>query len=238
MIGCSCETCRSTDSRDSRWRPSILIEHDSSSILVDTTPDLRAQALRFGVTRVDAILYTHSHADHVMGLDEVRRYNWMQRDVIPCFGDRRTVADIRRTFWYVFEHGDAGGGGVPMLAPFVVQGPFCIAGLELVPIPILHGQRPILGYRVGQFAYLTDCSAIPDASWPLLDGIDTLVVGALRARPHPTHFSVGEALQVAERLSPSHTYFTHICHDLPHEATCRQLPSGVELAYDGLAFEI
>ncbi len=246
MIGCECAVCRSTDPHDTRTRPSILVElreegspavsawaGDVRTILVDTSTDLRMQALTRGVKRVDAILFTHSHADHVMGLDEVRRFNVMKKGAMPCFGDAQTLGDLGRTFAYAFN-GEHVGGGVPHLSFFRIGGPFALGGVEIVPVPVMHGPRPILGFRVGSFAYLTDCSGIPEASWPLLDGVKTLVLDALRDRPHPTHFSVTQALEVAARLSPDRTYFTHICHDLPHAATCARLPHGVELAYDGL----
>jgi phosphoribosyl 1,2-cyclic phosphate phosphodiesterase len=252
MIGCGCQVCCSRDPRDRRSRPSILVElpvHQGDrsdppsvrtavqAILVDTSTDLRAQALTHGVTRVDAILFTHSHADHVMGLDEVRRYNVLQREAIACFADARTVGDIKRTFSYIFNPPEA-GGGIPQIALRPIVGPFSLGEAEIVPVPIMHGSRPILGFRIGGFAYLTDCSAIPESSWALLQGVRTLVLDALRERPHPTHFSVAEALQVVARLAPERAYFTHICHDLPHAETCARLPAGVELAYDGLVLEI
>ena len=255
-IGCECAVCRSTDARDRRMRPSILIElagtraasADGSAaspiaaavshVLIDTATDLRAQALAFGVRRVDAILFTHSHADHVMGLDEVRRFNAIQQTAIGCYADAGTLADLQRMFAYIFDRTPRVGGGVPQVTPFRIGGPFSLGGVEIVPVPLLHGPWPILGFRVGTFAYLTDCNHIPEASWALLDGVETLVLDALRDRPHPTHFSVAEALDVVRRLSPVQTYFTHICHDLPHAATCARLPAGVELAYDGLVLEI
>jgi len=256
MIGCACQVCRSSDPRDRRSRPSALIEVRRTevsagaasrpsaiadavrSILVDTSTDLRAQALTHGVSKVDAILFTHSHADHVLGLDEVRRYNVLQRESIPCFGDEPTLGDLRRMFAYIFAPEPGLGGGIPQLTLFRIAGAFSLGGVEFIPIPILHGHRPILGFRVGTFAYLTDCSRIPDESWPLLGGVRTLVLDALRDRPHPTHFTVTEALEVVARLSPTRTYFTHICHDLPHASTCERLPAGVELAYDGLVLQI
>jgi phosphoribosyl 1,2-cyclic phosphate phosphodiesterase len=266
MIGCDCDVCRSLDPRDRRTRPSILIQiqlppagphappsraagsartAESSAvaravhnILVDTSPDLRAQALANRVTRVDAILFTHSHADHVLGLDEVRRFNILQREPMSCFGDARTLTDLRQTFGYIFTKPDDAGGFIPQIVLSRIVGPFSLGGAEVVPVPIMHGSRHILGFRVGSFAYLTDCSRIPDESWPLIDGVRTLVVDALRERPHPTHFSVGEALEVVARLSPERAYFTHVCHDLAHAATCARLPVGVELAYDGLVLEL
>jgi phosphoribosyl 1,2-cyclic phosphate phosphodiesterase len=256
IIACDCAVCRSTDVRDRRTRPSMLFDlGDAASqrglasaasptaaavryLLVDTGTDLRAQALANNVRRVDAILFTHSHADHIMGLDEVRRYNMVQETTIGCYADGRTLRDLRRTFSYIFDGAPRAGGGVPKLSLFEIGGPFSIGGVEVVPIPVMHGPRSILGYRVGSFAYLTDCNHIPDRSWPLLDGVKTLVLDALRDRPHSTHFSVAEALQVVERLRPQRTCFTHICHDLPHAATCARLPAGVELAYDGQVLEI
>jgi phosphoribosyl 1,2-cyclic phosphate phosphodiesterase len=251
MIGCDCRVCRSSDPKDRRLRPSILIELDANrhpgasavaravgTILVDTSTDLREQALARDVRRVDAILFTHSHADHVLGLDEVRRYNAMQREAIPCFADGRTIADLRQTFGYIFNSATPPGGGIPQLELHQILGPFMLGGVEVLPVPILHGRRPILGFRIGTFAYLTDCSAIPDTSWPLLDGVRTLIIDALRDRPHPTHFSVAEALDAVARIAPERAYFTHIAHDLPHAETCARLPAGVELAYDGLVLAV
>jgi phosphoribosyl 1,2-cyclic phosphate phosphodiesterase len=249
MIGCDCRVCRSADPRDRRTRPSILFEivdRVSSSefalsvrnVLVDTSTDLRAQALANEVRRVDAILFTHSHADHVMGLDEVRRFNALQKGPIACYGDAQTLEDLRRTFAYVFDPEGVPSGGIPQLRLFSVAGPFSLGGIEFAPIPLVHGRRTILGYRVGGFAYLTDCNRIPDEAWPLLQGVRTLVLDALRDRPHPTHFSVAEALEVVERLAPERAYFTHICHELSHAETCARLPAGVELAYDGLVLNV
>jgi len=238
MIGCRCGTCRSPDPRDRRSRPSVLIELGGGvRVLVDTTPDLRSQALACGLDRVDAVLFTHCHADHVMGLDEVRRFNVLQQAAIPCYGDAGTLKEIRRTFAYIFESKDE-GGGIPRIHLYPVGGPFSIGGEAIVPVPVWHGRREILGFRVRDFAYLTDCSGIPDASWPLLEGLHTLVIDALRHRPHPTHFTVEQALAVSARLGPRRTWLTHICHDLPHEATNAALPMGVELAYDGLVIDI
>ena len=247
-IGCDCAVCRSSDPRDQRTRPSILIEVQSvpatpfaggvRSILVDTSTDLRAQALANDVRRVDAILFTHSHADHVFGLDDVRRYNQMQKGAIPCYGDEETMASVRRMFAYIFEPPKQQGGGLPQLVSFRIGGPFTLGGVEIVPVPLFHGRLPVLGFRIGSFAYLTDCNRIPDASWALLEGVRTVIVDALRDRPHSTHFSVDQAVEVVARLRAERAYFTHICHDLGHAETCARLPAGVELAYDGLVLEI
>ena len=208
------------------------------SILVDTSTDLRVQALTYDVRRVDAILFTHTHADHVFGIDDVRRYNQMQKGAIACFGSPATLASLRRTFAYIFEPPLQKGGGLPQLTLFPLAGAFSLGGVEIVPIPLLHGALPVLGFRIGSFAYLTDCNQIPEASWPLLQGVQTLILDALRHRPHSTHFSVTEATGVVARLGATRAYFTHISHDLGHAATCASLPQGVELAYDGLVLEI
>lgn len=239
MIGCDCEVCRSDDPRDKRLRPSVYLElDDSTRILVDTTPDLRTQALTHGVRRVDVLLFTHAHADHVMGLDEVRRFNILSRQPLPVFADARTLADIRRMFAYVFDEGAPRGGGVPELRMWTIGGPFMIGRHDVVPVPIMHGDRAILGFRIGRFAYLTDCNHVPDASFDLLTGLDTVVLDALRRRPHPTHFTVDQAVAVARRIGARRTFFTHIAHDLGHDATCRALPAGMALAHDGLTVEI
>jgi phosphoribosyl 1,2-cyclic phosphate phosphodiesterase len=239
MIGCTCATCTSSDPRDTRLRPSIYLEVDGGpAILVDTATDLRQQAMAHDLRRVDAILFTHSHADHVLGLDDVRRFNALQRGAIPAYADRRTGDDLRRMFTYVFAAPDQAGGGVPQIILHNIEGPFTIDGVTITPVRLLHGVRPILGFRFGTFAYLTDCSAIPDESWPLLDGLDVLVLDALRHRPHPTHFTVAEAVAAAARIRPRQTYFTHICHDLPHAATNAALPPNVALAHDGLTLDV
>ncbi len=239
MIGCTCDVCRSTDPRDQRTRPSIYVAVEGGpSILVDTSTDLRAQALAQGVTRVDAILFTHSHADHIMGMDEVRRFNAVKGGPIPAYADERTAADLRRTFSYVFDPPAEKGGGIPQVSLTTVAGKFNVEKVGVQTVPILHGTRPILGFRFGSFAYLTDCNQLADEAWAILEGVDILVLDALRHRPHPTHFTVAEALEVAGRIQPRRTYFTHICHDLPHAATNATLPPGVELAFDGLAFDI
>lgn len=239
MIGCDCATCRSGDPRDRRWRPSIFLElDDGTQVLVDASPDLRAQALAFGLRRVDAIVFTHDHADHVLGLDEVRRFNAIQQQAIPCYGDAGTIAAIRRMFAYVFDPGTPKGGGLPTLVTFPIAGAFSLGRTEFLPVPIHHGARLILGFRIGRFAYLTDCSAIPPASWAMVRGVETVVLDALRDRPHPTHFTVDQAVEAAGRIGATRTYLTHMCHDLPHAATCARLPAGVELAYDGLVLDL
>lgn len=239
MIGCDCPVCRSDDPKDRRLRTSIYLDvPDHARILVDTSTDLRQQALTHDITRVDAILFTHAHADHVMGLDDVRRFNRMQGGAVPCYASEPTWRDLRKTFHYVFGEAAGQGGGVPELDARTVAGPFIVGGVRVLPVPLLHGRMPILGFRFGGAAYLTDCNRIPDESWPLLEGLDVLVIDALRFRPHSTHFSVDEAIDVARRLAPRRTLLTHICHDLAHAAVSASLPSGIELAYDGLALDV
>jgi phosphoribosyl 1,2-cyclic phosphate phosphodiesterase len=248
-IGCDCAVCTSNDVRDKRTRPSIYIEapgpadagYDptgSTAILVDTSTDLRTQALDNNVRRVDAILFTHSHADHVMGLDDVRRYNQMQKRSIPCYAERQTLENLRQMFAYVFNPPKQVGGGLPQLELCEIAGPFSVGAVHVVPVRLWHGQLPVLGFRIGSFAYLTDCNRIPDESWPLIEGTRTLVLDALRRRPHSTHFSVDQAVDVVRRLGAERAYFTHISHDLAHASTNAQLPAGIELAYDGLVLEI
>jgi len=239
MIGCGCAVCESSDPRDKRLRPSIVLEvKDGPTILVDTTPDLRQQALRHGLTRVDAVLFTHPHADHVLGLDELRRFNALQESAITCYADAVTWAGIRRTFSYVFDGAPRLGGGIPRIDARDVDGPFAAAGIRAVPVPLLHGGMPVLGFRFGTFAYLTDCNALPDAAWALVDGVETLVIDALRDKPHPTHFTVAQALEAVRRIGPRRTYLTHMTHDLGYEATAERLPAGVAPAYDGLVLDV
>ena len=235
MIGCDCAVCRSTDPRDNRLRPSIYVECDNGQrILVDTTPDFRQQALRHDIRRVDAVVYTHAHADHVLGLDELRRFNHMTHQPVPLYGEKRTLEQIKQTFAYAFDADARAGGGVPNLTMHVIDAsPFTIGGQEIVPVPVRHGTWTIFGYRFGRFAYLTDCNAIPDSSRPLLENLDVLVLDALRHRPHPTHFTVAQAIEAAKAIGAKQTYLTHICHDLGHAETSAKLPDGVALAYDG-----
>jgi phosphoribosyl 1,2-cyclic phosphate phosphodiesterase len=239
MIGCECAVCRSADPRDKRLRTSIYVEVPGHArLLVDTSTDLRQQALAHGITQIDAVLFTHGHADHVMGFDELRRFNVLHDRPIPAYASPSTWADLRRTFHYVFDGLERKGGGIPRVEPIDVVGPFSVRDVAVTPVPLRHGSATILGFRLGRFAYLTDCNEIPEASWALLVGVETLVVDALRHRRHPTHFTVAEALEVVARVGPRRSYLTHVCHDLGHDATNRDLPAGVELAYDGLVLDV
>ena len=237
VIGCTCPVCTSENPRNKRWRPGLKLEKDGQVVLVDTPTDLREQALRFGLPRVDAVVFTHAHADHVFGLDEVRIFNFRQRSPIPCYGSAATLRALRRTFAYVFDESQA-GGGKPQLELIEVKGNFALLGQEVVPIPVWHGELEVYGYRFGNFAYVTDCNVIPEQSFELLDGVEVLILDALRYRPHSTHFSVSEALAVAARIGAAQTFLTHLAHEIDHGSPAVALPPGVEFGYDGLVLDV
>jgi phosphoribosyl 1,2-cyclic phosphate phosphodiesterase len=234
MIGCGCAVCRSEDLRDKRLRPSILIRTPEGNLLVDTGPDLRYQLLRSGVSRVEAVLFTHTHADHVLGLDDIRQINHLQDMEMPLYGS--SLTEIKRVFDYCFKETQK-GGGKPRLtlhefAPYIK---LALCGLDIEPLWHLHGRMPVNSFVFGsRFAYVTDVSAIPWRTWDALKGIDTLVLGTVRHEPHSTHLSVGQAIAVARELGARQTYLTHLSHHLGHAETERALPPGVALAYDGL----
>lgn len=237
VIGCTCAVCSSSNPKNQRFRAGLKIEIDERILLVDTPTDLRQQALKFGLPRVDAILFTHAHADHIFGLDDVRIFNFRQRQTIPCYGSRSTLAALRRTFSYVFDDGQA-GGGKPRLDLREMAGPLDLFGRRIEPVPVLHGRLPVYGYRCGSFAYVTDCSFIPEESWGLLQGLEVLILGALRYSTHPTHFSVEQAIDVAQRLDARQTYFTHLAHEVDHDRPEVTLPPGVDFGYDGLVLDL
>lgn len=237
VIGCPCAVCRSDNPKNKRWRPGLKLETGDRVVLVDTPTDLRLQALRFGLPRVDAVLFTHSHADHVFGLDDVRIFNFRQGTAIPCYGSEPTLKNIRRMFAYVFEAGQE-GGGKPQLDLITVREPFDLLGLRIVPVPVWHGETEVFGYRIGSFAYVTDCNLIPETSFRLLEGVEILILDALRYRPHSTHFSVEEAMEAAARIGARRTILTHIAHEIDHDAPQVPLRRGVEFGYDGLVLDL
>ncbi|MCE5200598.1 MAG: MBL fold metallo-hydrolase [Armatimonadota bacterium] len=237
MIACDCPVCTSDDPHNNRTRSSALIEVNGVRLLIDTGPEMRIQALREGITHVDAILFTHAHADHVFGLDDVRRFNDISNGAMPCYGSEQTLTTIRRAFDYVFRPTQI-GGGKPKLDLIKVDSPFEAAGVPVIPIPVLHGRIKVFGFRIGNFAYVTDCSQIPEQSMELLSDLDTLVLGVIRHEPHETHLCVNQGIEIAEKLTPHQTYFTHITHRLDHESTNRMLPDNIRLAYDGLRLTI
>ena len=237
-IGCHCAVCTSDDPRDNRLRPSVLVSYEDRNVLIDTTPDFRLQALRAKINHLDAVIFTHSHADHIMGLDDVRPFNFRQKGQIPIYAAPDTMAAIQRCFPYIFD-GMKRESNVPQLDARLIDGsPFELFGLEFIPVPILHGSATIYGFRFGAAAYLTDHSDIPPESMALLRDLDVLFLDALRYKPHPTHSTVDRSVQTADELKPRRTYLTHICHDLAHERAESLLPEHVRLAYDGLELRV
>lgn len=236
-IGCGCAVCASADPHDQRTRPSLMLEYDGRVVLIDTTPDLRQQALREKITRLDAVLYTHGHADHVLGLDETRVFYFRQQVPLPIYASEATIEALRKVFAYIFDQ-TYKYGGLGKLDPHTIEGEFELWGQAFVPVPVLHGDLPVLGFRFGSAAYVTDFSTIPQASLPLLENLDVLVLDALRHKPHPTHSNLEQSLALVERLRPRRAYFTHIAHELGHAATNVTLPPHVRLAHDGLQLEV
>ncbi len=236
-IGCDCRVCYSTDPHDRRTRPSILLEYGGHSVLIDTTPDFREQAIRERLNSLDAVLYTHAHADHILGLDDLRPLSFHRPDgKIPLYAHERTADVIRSVFRYIFDS-DYKYGGLAQVEMHHIDGPVCLFGASFEPVTVLHGDAKIYGFRFGEAAYLTDFSEIPEASMEKLHGLDVLFLDALRHRPHPTHSTVEHSLGIVERLQPRRAFFTHICHDLPHKETNATLPSHVRLSYDGMKLE-
>lgn len=237
MIACDCPVCTSSDPHDKRTRTSVLVETGGRAILIDTPPELRMQCLASNVRRVDAILYTHQHADHITGLDDLRRFNALQETALTCYANAPTAHVLQRMFPYAFTNDPSYPSAKPELMLAEIDGPFEAAGITVTPVPLLHGALPILGFRIGRFAYCTDCSTIPESSYDLLADLDVLVLDALRIRPHPTHFNLAQAIEAARRIGARRTYFTHIAHELPHAQTNASLPATMTLGYDGQVIE-
>jgi riboflavin kinase/FMN adenylyltransferase len=240
-LGCPCRVCKSNDSHDKRLRPSLLISRGGQNVVIDTTPDFRQQALRVRLERLDAILLTHGHADHILGFDDIRPFNIRQRAALPVYGNEETFRVVRRVFAYVFDDKPT-LSTVPSVTLNAIQGPFALLGTPFIPVSLLHGDMEVLGFRFGRAAYLTDFSKIPNSSMALLEGLDELVLDALRDIPHPMHQTVEQALALIQQLKPRRAWFTHIAHDLPHAETNERLVRmghpHVQLAYDGLEFEV
>jgi phosphoribosyl 1,2-cyclic phosphate phosphodiesterase len=235
-IGCDCAVCFSTDPHDRRTRPSILIEYEGHSILIDTTPDFREQAIRERITKIDAVLYTHTHADHILGLDDLRPLSFHRSGKIPLYARADHATLLRAMFKYVFD-ADYKFGGLPQVELKELSGPVELFGATFEPVPVIHGDTEIFAFRFGSAAYLTDFNTVPESSLEHLTGLDIIFLDALRYRPHPTHSTVENSLKIVDRLQPARAFFTHICHDLPHEETNRKLPPHVRLAHDGLKLE-
>lgn len=241
LILCDCDVCTSRDPRDRRLRSSVLVRAEGQTILIDTTPDLREQMLANRPERIDAVLYTHAHSDHIVGIDDLRRFNMLQNQRLPVWADAHTAADLQKRFGYAFNHDFSFFGGKPDLDLHVVdpEASFRIGDVEITPVPINHGRLPILGYRIGDLAYITDVKTIPEASLPLLADLDVLILTALRTREHVAHMNLDEALVTVEQLRPRRAFLTHIAHELGrYEEVSPLLPSGVELAVDGLTVRV
>ena len=242
MIGCDCAVCRSDNPKNKRLRPSILVRNGAGALLVDTTPELRLQALANDIRRVDAVLMTHSHADHIFGMDDLRRFNDMTDAEIPVYGDERTLADIRRIYEYIFKPTQA-GGGKPRLTLNPVLPQFELIGLQIQPFHVLHGRLPVTAYRFDRpavreipalaVAYVTDVSHIPDEVLPRLENLDLLLLDAVRFEPHPTHFGLYQALDIIAQVRPRRALLTHLSHHFDHDAVNARLPENVALAFDG-----
>lgn len=243
VIGCNCRVCTSVDPRDQRTRTACWIRANGISIVIDTGPDFRAQALREGIRSIDAVLFTHHHFDHVVGVDDLRPFLFRHGAPIPCYARHDTAEVLQNMFQYIFADGSY--PGVPNLVLQSVSGPFDVASREdpqrrvrVEPIEVYHGRMPLFGYRIGRFAYVTDTSNIPSHSLEKLQGVEVLVLDALRHESHPTHFSIAEAVDVARMIGARHTYFTHMTHNLLHAEETTRLPEGIDLGFDGLSFEL
>jgi len=236
MAGCTCETCTSADPRDKRLRTSALVTADDKQVLIDTSVDYRQQMLRAGVRHLDAVVYTHHHVDHILGMDDLRSFMLLNKTDMPLFAMEETAENIKRVFSYAFQ--TTTYGSLPRLKMNVIdETPFEAAGIPFTPIPLFHGKMPVMGYRIGNFAYCTDVSFIPEPSFDLLRELDVLILDALRYRTHPTHFNIEQAIEAAQRIGAKETYFTHISHDIKHSVAEKELPASVYLAYDGIEFE-
>jgi phosphoribosyl 1,2-cyclic phosphate phosphodiesterase len=235
-IGCSCRVCTSSDPHDQRTRPSIMLQYDGHCVLIDTTPDFRQQAIREHIRRIDAILYTHAHADHILGLDDVRPLSFRHGSKIPLYAHDSTATALESIFQYIFD-ANYKYGGIARVEMKRFNGSIDLFGANFEPVEIIHGETTIHGFRFGRAAYLTDFSEIPPQSMQQLRNLDILFLDALRHNPHPTHSTVANSLRLVEELKPARAFFTHISHDLPHEETNKSFPEHVRLAHDGLKLE-
>src|SRR5215472_16676730 len=235
-IGCSCPVCQSSDPRDRRTRPSVMLEYAGHCILIDTTPDFREQAIREKITKLDAVIYTHAHAAHILGLDDVRPLSFRSPEKIPLYAHDSTADALTSIFRYIFD-ANYKYGGIARVEIKRINGSLDLFGARFEPVEVLHGDAEIHGFRFGSAAYLTDFSEIPPESMEQLHGLDILFLDALRHRPHPTHSSVANSLRLVEDLKPNRAFFTHISHDLAHEATNQTFPDHIRLAHDGLKLE-
>ncbi|MBL7128531.1 MAG: MBL fold metallo-hydrolase [Ignavibacteria bacterium] len=239
VIGCKCETCLSKNPKDKRLRTSAYIVVDDLKILIDTSIDFRQQMLKYNVTDIDAVLFTHHHVDHILGLDDLRQINQRLNKFIDLYGNGTTIDEIKITFRYAFNKLLIRYKVVPLINLHEIENKkFKIRNVEITPIEVRHGKIKIFGYRIGNFAYITDCSKVPDSEIPKLENLDVLIVNALRRAPHPTHFNIEQAVELSQRVTPRKTYLTHMTHDINNDKTNKTLPANVELTYDGLEFNL
>ena len=237
MIGCECDTCRSDDPKDTRTRASALISWRENSeirnILVDTSTDLRQQSLNARLNRIDSVLFTHPHADHIHGIDELRSFNFLQKNSIPCYGSPYTLSRIKTMFDYIFSD-DVQLSAIPKITLEPMEGEFTLFGRKIVPLPAKHGEMDIYGYRIGTVAYLTDCNSVPDSTIENMQHLSLLVIGAVQTQYHPTHFNIDQAVELSSKIGAKKTYITHLNHTIRHNDQNAKLPENVRLAYDGL----
>lgn len=240
-IGCSCKICKSKNTKNKRLRASAWLRYKGKSILIDTSTDLRQQALRSKIDKVDAVLFTHPHADHVHGIDELRSYNFLQKQTIPLFGNDWTCRELKNKFSYIFTPGPVEGGGIPQLELNQIDSKTAeinILGIPVIPISLHHGSQETLGFRIDSIAYVTDCSYIPTESIDRLKGLSVLVLDCLRLKKHGTHFNLEQSLEMIAQVKPKKAFLTHLTHDFEYASWNKKLPKGVQLAYDGLRIKL
>lgn len=239
IIGCKCKTCLSNNPKDKRLRASVFIEHNGLKILIDSSIDFRQQLLRENITDLDAILFTHHHVDHIFGLDDLRQINQRLNKWVDIYGNKMTLDEIKTTFRYALDEELISYMAVPLIRfNYLNNNIFRIKDSEITPIEVWHGRIKIYGYRIDKFAYITDCSNIPESEFYKIENLDLLIINSLRRAPHPTHFNLEQAVRIAQKAKPKRAFFTHITHDLNHDETNKTLPEGIELGYDGLKIEI
>lgn len=238
VIGCTCEVCRSLDYRDKRLRSSVHVEADGVSIVIDTGPDFRQQMLREGISRLDAVVFTHGHRDHLAGLDDVRAYNFLQDSDMPLYASSMVLQQIKTEFYYAFDEHKY--PGIPQLQLHAIDNqPFRVGNVTITPLPVMHMRLPVLGFRIGNFSYITDANLIPDSTMDMLKGTEVLVLNALQKEKHISHFNLQEALEMAKRIGAGKTFFTHISHKLGlHKKVQSELPESVALGQDGLSVSL
>ena len=237
VVGCNCKTCTSNNPKNKRMRSSIFIQEKNNDMLIDTSPELRLQMLANDITNIDLVLFTHAHADHIMGFDDLRVINWLKGESVPCYGNKDTMNKIRNIFDYIFDPLQV-GGGIPQVTLNTIKSEFEYNNLLITPLEVKHGKLDVLGFKIKNMAYITDCSFIPENTFKKLKNIDLLIIDALRFEEHPTHMNLKEAIEVVKKINPKKAYFTHISHEMEHKETNKKLPENMELAYDGLILKV